>query len=143
MMVLSLLATRVGGLGKRAHLDAEAFHETRIAEPSDPPADTSFDALACDGLEILDFGRLETFLLGPAQDRRGKRMLAACLERSGEAQHLVRRKARGHLDAGQRWLAFGQGPGLVGDQRIDAARRSSAAALRTAPQPERAAGWRP
>jgi hypothetical protein len=66
-------------------LDAEAFHETRIAEAGGAPGDVSFDALARDGLEILDLVRLEAFLLGAAQDRRGKRMLAARLERGDDA----------------------------------------------------------
>jgi hypothetical protein len=65
-------------------------------------------------------------------DRLGQRMLAALLEAGRQPQHLVGVEIPpcGRDDRAERRAAFGQGAGLVDDQRVDQRSRSIASASR-------------
>ena len=100
-------------------VDARRLHQPRIAESRVGFAHPSFHALTGDRSEARHLAGLHAALEGAAQDRLGEGVLAHRLERGGEPKHLILGEAVCRLDAGQRGLALGQGPGLVDDERID------------------------
>ena len=80
---------RFGARRKRRGIDAGALHQALIAEQHLLPLDSAPHALAGDGGKALGLGGLDAARFGAAQDRFGKRMLAAGLDRGGEFEHIV------------------------------------------------------
>ena len=125
---LAVLAPLLGEFGEECDVDVGALQQARIAEKRDAPVDGSPDALTGDGRKLRDLGCLQALRFGAAQDRIGERMLAANFGPVAR-RHFVRIErsaASTPVSVGIR-----SGAGLVDHERVDQARRSSAAALRT------------
>ena len=108
------------GFGRQGRgVDAEIGHHGGVAERDLPARHRAGNALAGDRLEAAGLTDRQAAFAGAADDGLGQRMLRAFFQAGGERQQFVLRKAFGSDDIGQPRPAFGQGAGLVDDQRID------------------------
>ena len=116
---LAIAAAALRGVREGRNVDAGALHQARVAEEDRAAVEAALDTLPGDRVEVGGLAGLQAFLFGAAEYRLGKGMLAPRLQRGRQAQHLVLLEAGRGFDPGQGRLAFGQGSGLVDDERVD------------------------
>ena len=110
---------RLGLGGNRCGVDAMVGHHRRIAERDLFTRHRAGNALAGDCLEVFGIRQLDATFSRTLDDRLGERVLRAFFKGSGERKQIILIDAVRRDDVGQLRPAFGQGAGLVDDQRID------------------------
>ena len=115
----ALAAEPLGLLLKRLRRDVQLAQKPRVAEDDAAALHHADRALAARRIEAAHRQKLDLALGGRFDDGLAERMLAAALDAGREPQHFGFIEAIGRLDRDDLRLAFGQGAGLVEDERVD------------------------
>ena len=94
------------------------LHQGGVAQHQMLAFDRAAHADAAARFEVVGLAQRQPLVPGGADDGIRQRVLAALIQTGRQAQHLIRRVARVGDGGVEGRLAFGQGAGLVHDQRI-------------------------
>src|SRR3546814_120793 len=113
----AIRAKAVGRFRKRAQIDVIFLEKASIAEYDCLVVDDADDAFAHGLVDPRWLYEREPAILSRLDDRRRQRMLAAALEAGGDSEQILLLEAVGDFYCDDRRLAFGEGAGLVDDER--------------------------
>ena len=115
----AVAAQALGVAVERLRRDAAFGQEFGIAERDGAAVDRAGHALAGRRIEVGDRGERDIARRGGRDDGGGERMLARPFDAAGKTQRLAVGEAFGGDHGDHLRLAFGQGAGLVDDERVD------------------------